>query len=121
MVFIRVLAFFYEKKYPEPKKKSADERASERDERNQLAQCLDQLLMPGVKMSQTIRQVRQFAQSLFDGFLNRDIAPRIIHRFGIFVVFLFCFLSLKFDFYRFIVLKMRSFFSYHFFAEATSV
>ena len=81
-----LLNILNEKKYTEPKKKSADERASERDERNQLAQCLDQLLMPGVKMGQTIRQVRQFAQSLFDGFLNRDIAPRIIHRFGIFFV-----------------------------------
>ena len=30
-------------------------------------------------MAQNVRQIRQFTQTLFDGFLNRDIAPRIIH------------------------------------------
>ena len=43
------------------------------------ADTLDQLLLPGPKMAQNVRQIRQFTQTLFDGFLNRDIAPRIIH------------------------------------------
>ena len=59
--------------------RSTDERNLERDERQQLSQCLDQLLLPGPKMAQNVRQIRQFTQTLFDGFLNRDIAPRIIH------------------------------------------